>query len=161
MLVALIGLLSPLIGGIIRLAPEIMKFFDKKLERAHELAMQDKALEFEKMRGANRMAELGAEFQVTQLDAIGKAATSQMRKIGIRWVDAMNTLVRPIVTYIFLAMYCGVKICALITTMQEGAGFLTALPVIWNTDFDGGLFGSILGFWFVSRVYDKRMAGAA
>ncbi len=29
-------------------------------DRGHELAMQDKALEFEKLRGASRMAELGA-----------------------------------------------------------------------------------------------------
>ena len=43
-----------------RLAPEILKWLDRKGERSHELAMQDKALEFEKLRGAQRMAEIGA-----------------------------------------------------------------------------------------------------
>ena len=49
-------LLGGLLGGAFRLAPEILKWLDRKGERGHELAMQDKALEFEKIRGAQRMA---------------------------------------------------------------------------------------------------------
>lgn len=33
---------------------------DRNGERSHELSMQDKALEFEKLRGAQRMGEIGA-----------------------------------------------------------------------------------------------------
>ena len=43
-------LLGGLLGGAFRLAPEILKWLDRKGERSHELAMQDKALEFEKLR---------------------------------------------------------------------------------------------------------------
>ena len=53
-------LLGGLLGGAFRLAPEILKWLDRNGERSHELAMQDKALEFEKLRGAQRMAEIGA-----------------------------------------------------------------------------------------------------
>ena len=53
-------LLGGLLGGAFRLAPEVLKWLDRKGERSHELAMQDKALEFEKLRGAQRMAEIGA-----------------------------------------------------------------------------------------------------
>ena len=53
-------LLGGLLGGAFRLAPEILKWLDRQGERGHELAMQDKALEFEKLRGASRMAEIGA-----------------------------------------------------------------------------------------------------
>ena len=49
-----------LLGGAFRLAREILKWLDRKGERGHELAMQDKALEFEKLRGATRMAEITA-----------------------------------------------------------------------------------------------------
>ena len=38
-------LLGGLLGGTFRLAPEILKWLDRKSERGHELAMQDKALE--------------------------------------------------------------------------------------------------------------------
>jgi hypothetical protein len=158
MFTLLTGLLSPLIGALIRLAPEILKFFDKKLERAHELLMQDKALEFEKLRGAQRMAELSSEMQNTQLEAIGKAATAQLRKTGIRWVDAVNALVRPTITYFFVGLYGAVKICAIVSAMQSGNGLIVALPTVWHVDHDMPILGSIIGFWFVSRVYDKRGA---
>ena len=52
-------LLGGLLGGLFRLAPEVLKWIDRAGERRHELAMQDKALEFEKLRGAQRMAEIG------------------------------------------------------------------------------------------------------
>ena len=58
-------LLGGLLGGAFRLAPEILKWLDRKGERGHELAMQDKALEFEKRRGAQRMAEIGAGADAT------------------------------------------------------------------------------------------------
>lgn len=33
------GLLGSIFGGIFRMAPEVLKFFDKKNERMHELNM--------------------------------------------------------------------------------------------------------------------------
>ncbi|GGH55394.1 hypothetical protein GCM10010975_12910 [Comamonas phosphati] len=42
-------LLGGLLGGAFRLAPELLKWLDRQGERGHELAMQDKALEFEKL----------------------------------------------------------------------------------------------------------------
>ena len=49
-----------LLGGAFRLAPQILKWLDRQGERSHELAMHDKALEFEMLRGAQRMSELSA-----------------------------------------------------------------------------------------------------
>jgi len=45
-------LLGGLLGGAFRLAPEVLKWLDRKGERGHELAMQDKVLEFEKLPAA-------------------------------------------------------------------------------------------------------------
>ena len=67
-------LLGGLLGGVFRLAPEILKWMDRNGERDHELAMQDKALEFEKLRGASRMAEIGASADAAgKYDAVGVA----------------------------------------------------------------------------------------
>ncbi len=57
-------LLGGLLGGTFLLTPEILKRLDRKGERGHELAMQDKALAFEKLCGAQRMAEIGASADV-------------------------------------------------------------------------------------------------
>jgi len=159
MITALLGIISTVFGGLLRLAPELMAFFDKKNERKHELDMQDKAMEFEKLRGANRMAEMNVDLEKATLDAIGKVSAAQMQPTGIRWADAINVLVRPAITYFFFALYCGVKIAAIVAVMRAGDNFLAALPQIWNPDADMGMLGTILGFWFVGRVYDKRSAG--
>jgi len=52
-------LMGGLLGGFFRLAPEFLKALDRRSDRWHELAMQDKAIEYEKLRGPNRMAETG------------------------------------------------------------------------------------------------------
>ena len=44
-------LLGGVLGGALRLVPEFIKLWDRGSERKHELALQDKALEFEKLRG--------------------------------------------------------------------------------------------------------------
>ena len=63
-------LLGGLLGGAFRLAPEILKWLDRNGERSHELSMQDKALEFEKLRGAQRMGGFGLFTVRAQIQAI-------------------------------------------------------------------------------------------
>ena len=70
-------LLGGLLGGAFRPAPEILKWLDRQGERGHELAMQDKALEFEKLRGAQRMAEIGATWVSFAWDFSTQAETSR------------------------------------------------------------------------------------
>ena len=42
------GILGSVLGGVFRLVPEVIKYFDKKNERQHELAMFDKQCDLEK-----------------------------------------------------------------------------------------------------------------
>lgn len=99
-------LLGGLLGGAFRLAPEILKWLDRKGERGHELAMQDKALEFEKLRGAQRMAEIGASadaaWNTGAIDALREAVAAQGQRSGVRWADALSISVRPVITYWFM-----------------------------------------------------------
>ena len=78
-------LLGGLLGGAFRLAPEILKWFDRRGERGHELAMQDKALEFEKIRGAQRMDEIGAgadaAWNVGAIDTLREAVRTQLKPL--------------------------------------------------------------------------------
>ena len=55
------GIFGSLLGGIFRLAPEVLKFLDKKNERGHELEMFNRQCELEAQRGAQKMAEIGAQ----------------------------------------------------------------------------------------------------
>jgi hypothetical protein len=151
-------LLGGLLGGAFRLAPEFLKWLDRKGERGHELAMQDKALEFEKIRGAQRMAEIGdsadAAWNTGAMEAFKEAVAGQGRPSGVKWADALSTSVRPIITYWFMALYCAAKAAAFVAALNAGAGWGAAALAAWS-EADQALWSGVLNFWFVGRVFER------
>ena len=151
-------LLGGLLGGAFRLAPEFLKWLDRKGERGHELAMQDKALEFEKLRGAQKMAEIGAgadaAWNVGAIETLREAVRTQGEKTGVRWADALSCSVRPVITYWFMALYYAAKMAAFAAAVTAGANWGTAIVHAW-TEADQALWAGVLNFWFLGRVFDK------
>ncbi|MDP2431999.1 MAG: hypothetical protein Q8O33_08210 [Pseudomonadota bacterium] len=151
-------LLGGLLGGAFRLAPEVLKWLDRKGERSHELAMQDKALEFEKVRGAQRMAEIGASAEAAwntgTIEALKEAVRTQGEKTGVRWADALSSSVRPVITYWFMALYCAAKTAAFAAAINGGALWSVAVVHAW-TEADQALWAGVLNFWFLGRVFDR------
>ena len=151
-------LLGGLLGGAFRLAPEFLKWLDRKGERGHELAMQDKALEFEKLRGAQRMSELGAgadaAWNVGAIETLREAVRTQGEKTGVRWADALSTSVRPVITYWFMALYCAAKTATVAAAVTGGAGWGVAILYAW-TEADQALWAGVLTCWCLGRVFDR------
>ena len=151
-------LLGGLLGGAFRLAPEILKWLDRKGERGHELAMQDKALKFEKLRGVQRMSEIGAgadaAWNVGAIETLREAVRTQGEKTGVRWADALSSSVRPVITYWFMALYCAAKTAAVAAALPGGAGWGVAILYAW-TEADQALWAGVLNFWFLGRVFDR------
>lgn len=141
-------LLGGLLGGIGRMAPEILKFFDRKGERRHELAMLDKQIEMDKVR-ASAASDAAQAAQFTEaLSALKSAYESQAVKSGNAIMDGIAILVRPTVTYIVFAMWVVVKLNSLseFNTLSE-----------WWGDADQAMLAGILNFWFLGRVFDKSL----
>ena len=151
-------LLGGLLGGAFRLAPEFLKWLDREGERGHELAMQDKALEFEKIRGAQRMAEIGSQadaaWNTGAIEALRDAVRTQGEKTGVWWADALSSSVRPIITYWLMALYCAAKTVAFIAALNAGAGWGAAVLAAWS-EADQALWAGVLNFWFLGRVFDR------
>jgi len=151
-------LLGGLLGGAFRLAPEFLKWLDRKGERGHELAMQDKALEFEKIRGAQRMAEIGSQadaaWNTGAIEALRDAVRTQGEKTGVWWADALSSSVRPIITYWLMALYCAAKTVAFVAALNAGAGWGAAVLAAWS-EADQALWAGVLNFWFLGRVFDR------
>jgi hypothetical protein len=151
-------LLGGLLGGAFRLAPELLKWFDRQGERGHELAMQDKALEFVKLRGTQRMSEIGAgadaAWNVGAIETLRDAVRTQGEKTGVRWADALSSSVRPVITYWFMALYCAAKTAAFVAAVTAGAGYGVAILHAW-TEADQALWAGVLNFWFLGRVFDR------
>ena len=151
-------LLGGLLGGAFRLAPEILKWLDRNGERSHELSMQDKALEFEKLRGAQRMGEIGASadaaWNTGAIEALRDAVRGQGEKTGVAWADALSSSVRPVITYWFMALFCAAKTAAFVAAVNAGAGWGAAILHPW-TEADRALWAGVLNFWFLGRVFDR------
>lgn len=151
-------LLGGLLGGAFRLAPELLKWLDRNGERSHELAMQDKVLEFEKLRGAQRMGEIGASADAAwnsgALEALREAVSAQGRPSGVRWADALSVSVRPVITYWFMALYCAAKTAAFVGVLSAGADWTMAVVQAW-TEADQALWAGVLNFWFLGRVFER------
>lgn len=154
----ILTLISMFGGGLMRMLPELLGFLNKKTDNAHELAMLEKQFQLEQTRASARMEEVRYQGDVDQtialLDAQKAALKSQMQKTGIRWVDALNFLVRPLTTYFFLAMYGFVKIATLVIAMRSLDAWAAVIQV-WTPD-DAAILSGILAFWFVGRVFDKK-----
>jgi len=151
-------LLGGLLGGVFRIVPEVLKFLDRNGDRGHELAMQHKALEFEKLRGAQRMDEIRASadaaWDTNAIAALRDAVRTQGEKTGVKWADALSASVRPVITYWFMALYCAAKIAAFTAAIGGGDSWSHAIVLSW-AEADQALWAGVLNFWFLGRVFDK------
>ena len=145
-------------GGAFRLTPEILKWIDRKGERIHELAIQDKAIELERLRSAIRANELQIEAETSKHAAttsiLETAISAQGTITGVRWADALSSSVRPIITYWFMALYCAAKAAVFVSVFQNGGEWATAAQRSW-TEADQALWAGVLNFWFLGRVFDR------
>jgi hypothetical protein len=150
------GLLGSIFGGLFRLAPEVLKFLDKKNERQHELSMFQLQTDLEKMRGEFKMEEKYVDYSIQQMDTIKAAFQEQAEtaKAAGWFVAAISALVRPGITWALFFMYAAVKAAALVMAFETGANWMEVVSKVWDED-DFGLFSMVISFWFVGRSIEK------
>lgn len=145
-----------ILGGVLRLAPEVLKFFTHKKDLDHEYRMMQAEMEIAKAKVELGFRQVDANLQVAELDAIAEAVKEQgqtARAAG-RLVAALSALVRPLVTYWFVILYSGVKLASMGMAMDQGGQWKEVLVASWTKD-DMAILFMILGFWFVSRSIEK------
>ena len=150
-------LLGGVFGGLLRLAPEVFKLFDRANERKHELAMLSAEMEFAKVRGEIDMRHTEAQMTMAEVEAIGEAfkEQSETAKAAGSMVAAISAMVRPTVTYMFLGLYAAVKVAAFLIAIEQGGNWKEVLTTMWGSD-DLAVFNMIISFWFVGRVYERN-----
>lgn len=150
------GVLGSLFGGVFRLAPEVIKFYDKKNDREHELEMFKLQTDLEKQKGQFKMEEKYVEHSVEQLNAIQEAFKEQAAtaSASYKWVAAVSALVRPAVTYILFLMYVIVKGVIIGSALQSHVPWDVVFKNSWTPE-DFAMLNMILTFWFVGRTIEK------
>lgn len=152
-------LLGTLFGGIFRLAPEVLKWLDRKDERKHELSMFDKQLEADRLRGEQAIAQINAQADAAigaaEVQAIIEATKAQAMQTGIRWVDAINALVRPVLAFQWLIfLWPAVIFSGFVLAVVGGADPLVALKAAFGVD-EKAMAASVASFWLVDRSLRK------
>lgn len=155
-------LLGTLFGGAFRLAPEVLKWLDRKDERTHELAMFDKQLAADKLKGdqAQQLAATQAEAAIgaAEIQAIIEATKAQGVQTGIKWVDAINALIRPLLALQWLiVLWPAVVIAGFALAVQAGGDPLVALKAAFGVD-EKAMAASVASFWLVDRSL-RKMSG--
>jgi hypothetical protein len=155
------GILGSVFGGLFRLAPEVLKFFDKKNERQHELNMFARQCELETLRGQQKLAEIGAQreaaIDVGVMDAFQSAIEQQatMVKAAGGWAASLSASVRPVVTYWVLFVWSFIHVWFAWNAWITGAPPVEVFKIMMSPDFSALLAGTI-NFWFLDRTLAKR-----
>ena len=155
------GLLGSIFGGLFRLAPEVLKWLDRKDERSHELRMFSLQTDLEKMRGEYKMEEKYVDFSKANIDAIGQAFKQQAEadKKAYKWVASISALVRPGITWLLFGLYTAVKIITIMYAVNSGLPAMQIMQEVWTAD-DFSMLMMILTFWFLGRSLEKRESKA-
>lgn len=156
------SLISVIGGGILRLIPEYLNIKDKEKARDHEFRMFDLQLEADKLRSKLRIEEAqeatrGQEI-LAEIGALVDATKAQAQPTGVRWLDAINASVRPVLTYWWcIVLYTINKLMLFSLVLQENLALKEVSEVVF-TSFDAAVVSSIIGFWFVDRAL-RRFRG--
>ncbi len=121
--------------------------------------MQDKAYQFQQLKGNQRIDEIVEQGQQDwnegALDALQTAISAQSVKSGVKWVDALSTLMRPFITFQWvIILYPAVIVCQIVALFNGGIPLIQAIPLVFG-EAEKSLVAGILNFWFLGRVFEK------
>lgn len=156
MILEMLGLAG---GALTRLVPEVLKFMDRRGERGHELSMFDKQLRADELKGAQRLAEISAQAESAlnagELTALIEATRAQGARTGVPFVDAINALMRPLLTFWWcVALYTAALWAQYHQLTVHGLATAEAILRLWGPE-ERLIANSIISFWFVDRSLRK------
>lgn len=155
------GVAGGLMGGLFRLAPEVLKWLDRKNLRKHELNMFKAQVELEVTRGQIKLEEIGATHQMNldtgAIDALRESIRSQTEMAASAGGIAamLSALVRPLITYWVWFLYSVAFTALLWVTWVKTSDPVQVANLVLTPDFMTLLSG-ITNFWFLDRVLKKR-----
>jgi hypothetical protein len=130
-------------GSII---PTIFKHFQDKSDKKHELEIMKLQMKAQEKCGTQRLAEINTNADIKENYSLYKTFYS-----GIKWIDAFNGSVRPVLAYAFFGLYSWTKF---IYFTKSGDNF--SLTEIW-TSVDNTIFLTIIAYFFGQRAMQKIM----
>lgn len=147
----MIALLGSLLGFGTSFLPQVLDFFKQKQEHKNKL-------EELKLRG-----ELAAQGVDLQLKVLDKQAEIEETKAVYNYANptsgfsaGLAASVRPVITYLFFALFMATKVVIMVKVMQDGGDWMTGVDLMFDEETQA-LFAAIISFWFGNRAVSKFM----
>lgn len=155
----IISLITTLLGAFFSWVPDLMKFFQDKRDKAHEIEMlrlqADIDAERRKTENSFRLQELEARADIAEMHELA----GRVPETNVAWVTALNALVRPVISLSFFSLYAACKASYVYGALHgELLPWQSLASVLWTLE-DQALFGSIMGFYFGGRLSQKIRQG--
>jgi hypothetical protein len=161
----MLTLVSTILGFASGGLPKVLDFVQDRGDKKHELAMmaanreREIALAKEGFIAQAKVEEIKTEQIAMQTQAQEKLAMwKHDMKIGegaSTWVINLRASVRPVVTYIFVALLVVVDIAGIWYAYSTGVAFAEAMDMVFNDD-EMAILAAIIAFWFGSQAFQKK-----
>lgn len=136
----MITLLGSMLGFFSSFAPEILRLFRDSSDKAHEITLLKMQMEQQSKGSQTQLEEIKVHADVAESRLLYGTFNS-----NIRWVDALNGTVRPMIAYGFFVLYASVKCISAYSGM----------PWLLWTEEDQAIFAGIISFYFGQRAISK------
>lgn len=145
----MITVISSLIGFFGAGLPKVLEYFQDKQDKKHELAIMQ--LQMEMANNANQLQLQAVQSQenIEEIKSIYKTFNT-----GIRWVDAFNGLVRPVIAFALIGLYIVIEYMIFSLIYSNNMLTLDLIECLWS-DEDQALFTGIISYYFGSRAFNK------
>ena len=171
-------ILSAGLGFLAPFLPEVLKFFTRKQDNQHELAMMDLQMRAGASEHAYKMEEIITTGDISEMTELHKPTQS----FGVQLLDAAKGynlsgwalypafylfsfldfvagMVRPVITYSAFAFYVSVKWAQLAMWKTGGVDLATSILQIWGPE-DRAIVILVLSYWFGQRSAKAAFGGS-
>ena len=149
----MMALLGSLLGFGTSFLPEILNYFKAGQEHKHNLERMQLEMDLMSKRAELKIQVLDKEADIAETEGL---YSHDQGLDGGGFVNALRASVRPVITYVFFALFCAIKITALMALMNSGVDLGRALSMLWDPE-TSALFSAVLSFWFGGRAIQKYM----
>ena len=148
----MLTLLSTLLGFGTSFVPKVLDFMQDRKDKAHELAVMEMQMEREanlatyKAEAMMQAAEVQRDSQLLVHDPL-VSNTALL-------ITNLRSSVRPIITYLFFAIFFFVEGVAAYVVLTQGGDIEAITQALWSEE-TRSIFAAIVAFWFGSRAIKK------
>uniref|UniRef100_A0A6H1ZIP8 Uncharacterized protein n=1 Tax=viral metagenome TaxID=1070528 RepID=A0A6H1ZIP8_9ZZZZ len=152
--------IGAIIGFLGSFVPQLMKMWQDKKDKTHELAVMALQIQAQKDIGTQKLEEVKVVAESAEMQALYESSKVAPSEHVWKWVNSVLALlsgsVRPVITYAFFGLYASIKYvqASSVAAFYSNISWTTALSKTW-TEEDSAIFATIMAFWFSGRILQK------